>query len=688
MPFRRPGERYPDYVPLRLHRRPLEYPLTKEQWDLVRCLAGGASSLAAMTFVYHTGIASEAALRSLSPGDVGETLRRFLEQHAGSCAYQGLVASVCRVATAESAASAAAAALARREPAVYDAETGRPVRDLDPETYASTGFFVDMLPGEEQRGLFLKMFAPHTRVGHRERGRLRHGMWFIFRNGLTVQKVREELDGPTIAELVDAEQRAGLFDLECEAALTAQVHRMCLNPYVDVDGRFRSHARWVRRSCLAACQQQHPMVWRYTPSVVGRILELSAGDAVSRERMFEAMNLMVAHRLGASSLSKIADRVFRSVSQGFLDGVVAPMLHTPEARGRFLEWFGCESRREDVLRAAAVLVGCGNAKPRLRVSRNHAECGPTGGGRSLYGINSMIVSGCFPHIRQTDPVRVVELTNRVFAMETEDPERYALQPPPKRVKSCPPLDDAVIDRLLSVAVSRKEVLYVELSSYTGLRRGAMELAELASVWDDGLQDVREAARFMEKGSKTRVVLLAPGASSAAGRVREALALYIREELLPSRTRWLFPCAADDGVSYDRDLCYKLLNRLCARLGLPRGTHHHHQFRHNVVNRHCRRGGKLEAAQKFLGHSTVNTTYRHYWTDTVDLMQSSPPRQGGGDDCDLAERVRELEAENLLLRRGGIPSDDVSEDDEDDDGREEAYCEETPCDASSDNIWDG
>lgn len=148
-------------------------------------------------------------------------------------------------------------------------------------------------------------------------------------------------------------------------------------------------------------------------------------------------------------------------------------------------------------------------------------------------------------------------------------------------------------------------IYLCLLYTTGLRNAAIAGLRVDDVWDREARCVRRRCAVREKNSTWRTVVprtelterltaflggLSPGELAAKRYVLE-----VRRGRRPSV----------------RGLQYRLA-RLCARAGIAPALSPH-RFRAFVVNHGMAQGASLREMSLFLGHSTSDTTYQHYWT---------------------------------------------------------------------------
>ena len=140
------------------------------------------------------------------------------------------------------------------------------------------------------------------------------------------------------------------------------------------------------------------------------------------------------------------------------------------------------------------------------------------------------------------------------------------------------------------------------------------------MWDPVAKAVYIEIYVHEKNGATRTLVYTPNNTHCVNTYTAVCNYMWFEHPCTPTYPHLFHVLTRPGVT-PRGFCNNTLRRLCRRLKLPPHTHNHHMFSANVVNRHmATKTGRLEAAQKFLGHRSITTTFRHYWIAPESLAE--------------------------------------------------------------------
>ena len=158
-------------------------------------------------------------------------------------------------------------------------------------------------------------------------------------------------------------------------------------------------------------------------------------------------------------------------------------------------------------------------------------------------------------------------------------------------------------------------LFLSLLMDVALRAETFETCLVSSMWDCDSQAPKSLCAVLEKNSKYRIF-------RAPVRVYNALRRYMLSRNVPFkssdylfvRQRSLVPNERV-GVGFAGAYLKRLSMNADVRNVNP------HCFRHMLVNKHMRNGGRLEDISKYLGHSSSTTTDRHYWIDTDAALRS-------------------------------------------------------------------
>lgn len=108
-------------------------------------------------------------------------------------------------------------------------------------------------------------------------------------------------------------------------------------------------------------------------------------------------------------------------------------------------------------------------------------------------------------------------------------------------------------------------------------------------------------------------------------IKSAFRKYLEEFPInkTNRDRYLFrPQTTAYSTRYAPESIADNIKKFCNNAGVVGNFVHIHAFRHTLVNSlmHC--GNKIENVSKYMGHSSVATTEKYYWTDNVTNIVSS------------------------------------------------------------------
>jgi integrase len=441
------------------------------------------------------------------------------------------------------------------------------------------------------------------------------------------------------------------------ALLTAARRQPCFDP----DGRFDSHLHLVGQPILAAC----PTLWLY-PAAFAATLERRLADPDDRRHFVDLAEAVARPRI-VDLEHRLQERVRQAVAH-----TVGRMVRVAVD----LVGLGLLERARDVLPRGVTRPALVEAMARV-VSRTwmHAAArglpqhtGPAGGGggrryECLETINGAIRRGVFePAIAPRDEIRRRELRPTLLELQRRWPEAFRCQPPVGPSKDRCEMVDADVEAM-QAAVQACSLRYqaVFYMLYTlGLRTNAIVTLRPADVWNPATGQVRTTFVAVEKFSQRRRCVVAPS-------LHAALQGYLEREYQP-RCVYLFglprnpqrPC---------RNLPYRVMRTVCRAAGV--GPFHPHQFRRNIVRVMEKTGHGLAKASKFLGHRSLNVTFRSYFHVDVEHLAASmpcfgappPPRPKDDDDDNDASSVgtttvlegemrrrQDLERQNAELRR--------------------------------------
>ena len=137
----------------------------------------------------------------------------------------------------------------------------------------------------------------------------------------------------------------------------------------------------------------------------------------------------------------------------------------------------------------------------------------------------------------------------------------------------------------------------------------LRLSEIAHLSNDSLSS--EGVRINGKGNKTRIVPISRELYWELENSGSLEHIWIGKKQSP---------LAPDGVK-------SAFQRIYHRAGIKAGSH---SLRHTFATQYLRRGGKIWALQRILGHSRISTTeiYTHLVNDDVirDHREVSPIRE--------------------------------------------------------------
>lgn len=90
-----------------------------------------------------------------------------------------------------------------------------------------------------------------------------------------------------------------------------------------------------------------------------------------------------------------------------------------------------------------------------------------------------------------------------------------------------------------------------------------------------------------------------------------------------RDRYLFRSQTSHHTSrYAPETISHNIKQICNDAGVVGNFVHVHAFRHTLVNSLMQCGNKIENVSKYMGHASVTTTERYYWTDNISNVVSS------------------------------------------------------------------
>lgn len=200
---------------------------------------------------------------------------------------------------------------------------------------------------------------------------------------------------------------------------------------------------------------------------------------------------------------------------------------------------------------------------------------------------------------------------------------------PKQEKPLPKfLSEDEIKRLIVAAKEcsgpkgRQMTAMLELMYASGLR-----VSELVSLPENCINFDRRQVFVRGKGSKERVVPVAPAAIQAVFDYLEQRDCFIREG---RRSIWLFPSKSSRSGHISRDTFFKRLKELAVKAGIYPSRVTPHVLRHSFATHLLNHNADLRSVQKMLGHESINTTeiYTHILSDKLlETVQKLHPLAG-------------------------------------------------------------
>ena len=163
---------------------------------------------------------------------------------------------------------------------------------------------------------------------------------------------------------------------------------------------------------------------------------------------------------------------------------------------------------------------------------------------------------------------------------------------------------------------------LELMYASGLR-----VSELVSLPENCINFDRRQVFVRGKGSKERVVPVAPAAIQAVFDYLEQRDCFIREG---RRSIWLFPSKSSRSGHISRNTFFKRLKELAVKAGIYPSRVTPHVLRHSFATHLLNHNADLRSVQKMLGHESINTTeiYTHILSDKLlETVQKLHPLAG-------------------------------------------------------------
>jgi integrase len=124
----------------------------------------------------------------------------------------------------------------------------------------------------------------------------------------------------------------------------------------------------------------------------------------------------------------------------------------------------------------------------------------------------------------------------------------------------------------------------------------------------------DSVTVLEKQRKRRTFIVSET-------MKKTLNEYFEEFPISKSDRERFVFRAQEGYGkrserYTPENISHLIKQFCNDAGVVGNFVHVHAFRHTLVNSLMSHGNKIENVSKYIGHASVATTERYYWTDNV------------------------------------------------------------------------
>jgi len=135
---------------------------------------------------------------------------------------------------------------------------------------------------------------------------------------------------------------------------------------------------------------------------------------------------------------------------------------------------------------------------------------------------------------------------------------------------------------------------------------------------DSKNNIVDSVSVLEKQRRWRTFVVSDSIKSTFEKYLEEFPINKTD-----RDRYLFrPQTTAYSTRYAPESIADNIKKFCNSAGVVGNFVHIHAFRHTLVNSlmHC--GNKIENVSKYMGHSSVTTTEKYYWTDNVTNIVSS------------------------------------------------------------------
>lgn len=424
------------------------------------------------------------------------------------------------------------------------------------------------------------------------------------------------LDGPDLRQKLQFVGLARHWNQTITQGVRAVLWRACTHPAVDVDGLFQTHAHCVPWQFL----NQYGLLRQLSGGLCRRLF----GEFQPTECEFIVrcvLTPLVQDRL-MRIRRRLPERALHSLSQQCMFALHL-LQRVSRHEGLPLDVL-LGGTRHRIIRSIAAAIGMENQyrhqiRSVLRSNVNSSSMNPC---EQIMGFfHRCVASGVFePTITAAQAITPPEVYRALFDLEQEQPTQYRTSPTIGRPVHKPVLQEDVVSALRTVCRTPRETLIFLLLSRVGLRANAVHNLLVRDVYDVVRQTVHHTAAVLEKNSFVRHITL-------TAELREAVAQYVQKAAGLRPEHLLFRNSRHPCVPYT-SLCRHVCSTLSRRAGVRHV--HPHQFRTYIVNTCVQNGNSIEMVSKWLGHQSVNITFKHYYTScpmTLDeLVQQSQQQQ--------------------------------------------------------------
>jgi integrase len=163
--------------------------------------------------------------------------------------------------------------------------------------------------------------------------------------------------------------------------------------------------------------------------------------------------------------------------------------------------------------------------------------------------------------------------------------------------------------LRAACLTPRDTLLLEVLVNVALRNAAVSRLKNKDLWDTDKREPRKNCRVLEKGNKWREFRSPPG-------VQQAMRAFVRT--FPGQELYIGN-AENPRAPMGERMLHRWLRKLAQRAGV-KGMHVHPQaFRHTIVDTMVDHGVPMDDISRFLGHSSVSTTMKNYWTSDIKRL---------------------------------------------------------------------